>query len=215
MGWGKDSKKAKVIHTNKAKQEIKSCFPHAVRCSTLSRRAGPHHSNRDLGRNSPLFQMSLIPTSSPHLTYWAWCQMVWTIPLVSWGHLTQLCLLPPSHAPQISSAVWPYTGQKRPWLWVNPAHQQQKHPHIINPMFSTNPKHSPILANGKKINYPSWNQHRPLCITIRVKTLYSLYWVLSMDIVEFCLSNLLQTVRNAYIRGNYRNIHCLLSFHDA
>jgi len=42
--------------------------------------------------------------------------------------------------------------QKRPWLCVSTAHQQQKHPCVINTVFSTNPEHGPILATMKTIN---------------------------------------------------------------
>lgn len=36
-----------------------------------------------------------------------------------------------------------------------------------------------------------------------------MYRVLSLDILEFSLNNLLQTVRNVYIRDNYRNIYVI------
>jgi len=42
--------------------------------------------------------------------------------------------------------------EKRPWLCVSTAQQQLKHPCVINTVFSTNAKHSPILATMKKIN---------------------------------------------------------------
>ena len=42
--------------------------------------------------------------------------------------------------------------QKRPGLWVSTAQQQQEHPCVIDIVFSTNPKYSPIPATLKKIN---------------------------------------------------------------
>ena len=54
--------------------------------------------------------------------------------------------------PPASSLVGWGEKQKNPWLCVSPAQQQLKHPCVINTVFSTNPKHSPIQATVKKIN---------------------------------------------------------------
>ena len=79
--------------------------------------------------------------------------MAWNISLVSRGQLSWLCPLPPSCAPPAHSLVGWCEKQKRLWLRASTTAQQSlKHPHIINTVFSTNLKHSPILATMKKIN---------------------------------------------------------------
>jgi len=69
--------------------------------------------------------------------------MVWNVPVVSWGQLCWLCPLPVSCAPP----VYLLEGQC------------EKQAFTIYTVFSTNPKHRPILATMKKINYPIQNQH--------------------------------------------------------
>ena len=78
--------------------------------------------------------------------------MVWTIPLVSWGQMSWLCLLPTSCAPPARLLAGQYEEQTRPGLCVSIAQQYLKHPCIINTVHSTNLKHSSILATMKKIN---------------------------------------------------------------
>ena len=78
--------------------------------------------------------------------------MVWNIPLVSWGQLSQLCSLPVSCTPPAYSLVGWGEKQKKPWLCVSTTQQQLKHPSVINTVFSTNEMHSPILVPMKKIN---------------------------------------------------------------
>ena len=96
---------------------------------------------------SPLFLLL-----HPAFYCWAWCHMAWDMPLLSWGLLCWLCPLPASCAPP---APWPVgwgEKQKRHWLCVSTAQQWLKYPWIINTVFSTYPKHSPILATMKKTN---------------------------------------------------------------
>lgn len=57
--------------------------------------------NSDLGRQ--LLQKSPLPLSSSYFIYWTWCHVIWHIPLITWGHLSCLCLLPTSHALIVSS----------------------------------------------------------------------------------------------------------------
>jgi len=80
--------------------------------------------------------------------------MVWNIPLVSWGQLSQLCPLPTSCAHPASLLVRWCEKQKSPWLSVSTAQRKEKHPCVINIVFSTNPKHNPIQANMEKLTIP-------------------------------------------------------------
>lgn len=94
-----------------------------------------------------------IPHSHPSLPrfiYWAWCHTIWNVTLVSCGHLSCSCLLPTSHVPPVLP-VWQYEKQER--LYESPAQQlgKKKNLYIINHVFSTNLKHSPIPATVKKI----------------------------------------------------------------
>ena len=47
--------------------------------------------------------------NSPQFIYWAWCPMVWNIPLASSGQLPRLCSLPPSCTP----ACWHSMGKRK------------------------------------------------------------------------------------------------------
>ena len=78
--------------------------------------------------------------------------MVWNIPLVSWGQLSQLCPLTTSCAPPAPCWRGGVRSRKGLVLCVSTTQQQLKHPCIINTVSSTNPKHSPIPATMKKIN---------------------------------------------------------------
>lgn len=80
---------------------------------------------------------SSVPSSSPHFTCWAWCHMVWNIPLIIWGHLSWLRLLPASQIPPVSSLTWQYQNIS-----------------VIHALFTTNPKHSPMSATEKKLTLP-------------------------------------------------------------
>ena len=155
MGWVKDSlaHKANAMYTRKAKQRINSLLPigrqgvchlqesRAPRWITVTWEDKCHHSE-----HPPL------PFYSPSFTCWAWCHMVWDIPLVSWGQLSQLYFLPYSCAPPAYSLVSWYEKQKRPWLCGSTAQQYRKHPCVINIVFSTNPEHSLLLAAMNKTN---------------------------------------------------------------
>lgn len=70
--------------------------------------------------------------------------------VVSWGQLSQLSALPASC---VSETTGWHKKQKRPLLCVSTAQQWPKHPCITNTVSRTNPKHGPILATVKKINY--------------------------------------------------------------
>ena len=97
MGWDKDSLvgKAKAMHASKAKPEIRSLlaisrqlFSHrqesrAPACLMVTWEDKCHHSKRPC-----------VLSSFLSFTCWTWHHMVWNIPLVSWGQLSQLCPLP-------------------------------------------------------------------------------------------------------------------------
>lgn len=57
-------------------------------------------------------------TLSPSSPSWAWCHMVWNIPLISWGQLCQLWSLPTSCTPSACCLLVGWCEeQKRPWLF--------------------------------------------------------------------------------------------------
>ena len=153
MGWDKDSLigKAKAAHTSKEKQGIHSPLPigrqvfshpqesRAPSCVMVTWEDKHHRSE-----HPPL-------SFFPSFICWAWCHMVWNIPLVSWGQLSRLCPLPASCAPPASSLVGWGEEQKRPWLCKH-CSAVTKTSLCYQHCFSTNPKHSLILATVKKIN---------------------------------------------------------------
>ena len=120
----------------------------------------------------------------PALYCWTCHHRVWNILLVSWGRLSQLRPLPTSCAPPAYSLAGQCEKKKRPWHCVRTAQQWLKHPCVINTVFSTNPKHSPIQATMKKINpipaktstcvytFPSFQHHSLFCSASQEKAYF-------------------------------------------
>lgn len=83
----------------------------------------------------------------------------WDMPLVSCS---------PSCAPPnflctpsvLSGEDTPSVRHKRPWLCASTAQQKLKCPCVINTVFSTSPKHNPMLSTVNKINFTSHKTHR-------------------------------------------------------
>lgn len=69
--------------------------------------------------------------------------------MVPQGHLSRLCLLPTSHVPQPPRRCGNVRG---PWHSAKAAQQWQNLFCITTTIFSTNPKHSLILASMEKMN---------------------------------------------------------------
>lgn len=93
VSWIKDSlmDKAKAIHTTKAKQIIPSLFPMGWWVfSHLWETRVPSHIMVTWEDKHQDFKCSPVPLFSTHFICWAWCYMVWTIPSVIWGQLSQL-----------------------------------------------------------------------------------------------------------------------------
>lgn len=88
------------------------------------------------------------------ILYWAWCHLVWNIPVTTLGHLSQLCLLPTSHALPTFSQAWSTKPEKVLSLY-KPYAEITKHHNIMSPVFSTNLKHRTIPAFVKTILLPS------------------------------------------------------------
>ena len=108
--------------------------------------------NSYLGRQMHELWMSPLLSSSHSFYCWACSPILWNIPLGGWSQLSQPRPLPTSHAhPAHLLAGW-CEQQKEPWHPVSTAQQQRQHPCVINIVFSTNPKHCPILATLKKFN---------------------------------------------------------------
>ena len=61
---------------------------------------------------------STPPSQLPQCIYWAWCHMVWNIPLASLGQLSWLCPIPASRAPP-AFLLAGHKKLKNPWLSVN------------------------------------------------------------------------------------------------
>lgn len=110
---------------------------------------------------------SLIPTSEQQaVTRWpitthththtlfycsAWHHMVWDVPLVSWGHLSQLHPLPASCA--LPACMLARHGKlKNPWLSVSAAQQPLKHWYVANIILILNSKRNTMSATRKKMN---------------------------------------------------------------
>jgi len=151
LGWDKDSLmgKTEAVQKSKAKQGIQVLLPISRQVLTIPRKAGLHRAQHLLWKTNAITPN--IPLS-PSFYWWAWHHMLWDIPLVSWGHLFQLGLLPISCAPPAYSLAGHCEKQKRPWHNVSAVQQQLKHPCVINTVLDTNPKHSTIQATRKKIN---------------------------------------------------------------
>lgn len=73
---------------------------------------------------------------SPSSVWWVWHHMVWNVPCVNWGLLSQLGLLPTPCAPPVSLLVGWDEEQEKPWLHPSPAQQQQKHPFVTSTVSS-------------------------------------------------------------------------------
>lgn len=82
--------------------------------------------------------LPLLPTSYPDSVCFAWCHMVWNIPWVSQGRLSQLCPFPTTFAPTVPLLEGWGEEQQRPW------HCSHQHACVINTLFNTNPKHNPV-----------------------------------------------------------------------
>jgi len=85
---------------------------------------------------------------------WAWCHMVWNIPLVSLGGLSWLCILPNSCPPPallIGSQGAGRLRDRKSWCCARTVQQQPKHCCIINTILTTNTKHSTTLAVVQKL----------------------------------------------------------------
>lgn len=142
MDSGKDSLMgtSKAMHMSKSKKLI-HCFPFLIH----SMRAGPHHVWWWLGKTNAITPnvLSPFPSSSLHFIYWAWCHMVWNIPLISWGHLSHLCALPFSHEPLVPSQTSQYkkkkNQKKKGEQPVTLYQQRQKHVYVSSTVFITNP----------------------------------------------------------------------------
>lgn len=69
---------------------------------------------------SPLPQprSAALQGSSSQFIYQAWCSMMWDIPLVSSGHLSQLCFLPGSFVNLLTGRAED-KEKKIPWLRIN------------------------------------------------------------------------------------------------
>ena len=154
MGWDKDclTGKAKVAHTSKAKQGIHSLF--SIGRQVFSHLQGsrvPSHATFIWEKECHHSELPHFLVLPPALYCWAW-RMVWIIPLVRRSQLSRLCPLPAACAPPASLLVGWGERQRRPWLCVSTAQQYWKHPCATSTVFSTDPKHSPILATVKEIN---------------------------------------------------------------
>lgn len=122
--------------------------------SHLQESRAQSHINSDLGRQIPYFPTSsslLFPFFPLYSLYTTWCHSVWNIPLVTWGQLSQPCLLQTPCASLAHLLVGWGNRQERSWHCVSTSVQCQKHPCDINAVFSTNPNHSPLLVTMMKI----------------------------------------------------------------
>jgi len=132
-----------------AKQGIHSLLAMAGRCAAIRRRAGLHHASWLLGKtnaSTPDVPPSFIfPQLSIAEHDAVWCRM-------SLGQLSWWCSTPCQLLLHPQPACWWGEEHKRPWLRASTAQQQLKHPCLINAVFHTDPKHSPILATVKKIS---------------------------------------------------------------
>lgn len=82
---------------------------------------------------------------------WAWCFMVWNIPLALWGQLFWLCSLTALCAlPAYSLAD--YEKLESPWLSASTAEQQPNQECAINISLILKLKHSTVPANREKID---------------------------------------------------------------
>lgn len=115
-----------------------------VGVSAISRTPGLHHMEHFLGKKNDI-TLNIPPPFFPPL--YMLCGTIWNG--ISAGVSCPSCL--PS---QLLVHPWPTCNkkQRRAWLCVSTAQQSQKHPRIINAVFSTNLKHSPTPATIKKIN---------------------------------------------------------------
>ena len=123
---------------------FKCATPHCSQCSPL------HCSIFwEAGAWQGMWYTHSMPCSLAQVSmrlFWKWVLLSDTVPSGVPCH-QKTCFSPPAH----SLMGWG-EGQKRPWLCVSPARQQQKLPCSINTVFSTNLKHSPILATMRKMN---------------------------------------------------------------
>lgn len=138
LGRGKDNilGEAKATHTSKAKPGIISLLlmgRHLQESKAQSWIAETWETNA-------VFLHTLHFSFFPLTVYYEHKVMVWNIPLVRWGHLSWLCLLPTSCVLSASFALWKHCSTIT------------KTSLCYQPVSSRNPKHSPIPATRKKIN---------------------------------------------------------------
>ena len=85
---------------------------------------------------------------------WAWCHTAWEIPLVSWGELSQLWLLPSLSPPTPGYSLRGQSEkQRKHWCCAGTVQQYLKHWCVISTVLVTNLKPSNIWAAMKEINF--------------------------------------------------------------
>lgn len=118
----RDCYKPHLISQTKWNKELISHFPLQAGAQPSTGRQGSITCNvtweGSLTPNIPAFP-------SPSFLCWAWHQMVWDIPWVSWGQLFWLCPLSSPCAPR--PPHWWGKEQNKPWLSVSTAQQPWKH----------------------------------------------------------------------------------------
>lgn len=150
----KFNRKTKSMHTNKAKQGILSLLPtcrqvfrHLQKSRALS------HVNWTWINKCHHSKHPPFPPSLTCFIYRAQCHNVWKNPLDQFESPVPAVSPPNSQASPTSLPAQQYKRKKRSWLCVSKVQQQQKHLCIIKPVFSKKPKHSPMPATVKKINF--------------------------------------------------------------
>lgn len=97
--------KAKAVHVEKNKEWI-HCSHGQAGVQLSPGEQGPVTRNSDWeDKCHHSMCSSLLSSLSLHLTCWAWCHMIWNIPLIHLGHLFCLCLLLCTLSPLTSMAV--------------------------------------------------------------------------------------------------------------
>ena len=109
VGWDKDRLigKAKAMFTNKAKQRIHSPLPIIGQVLTHLQGSRVLLCILFTWEDKCYHPESVTPFLflSPSFICWAQQHMVWNVPLVSWGQLSQLCLLSTPCAPPAYSLL--------------------------------------------------------------------------------------------------------------
>lgn len=153
LSWDKGSLtgKAKALRTSKAKQGVYSLFPIGRQVFRLIQESKTPWVMVIWEDRQHNFEIPPPSTSFSHLLSWAQCHVIWDIPWVSWGRLSQLCFLPNlvHHSLLTEGAEWE-TEQTLALCthWSATA----KTAYVINTGLVTNPKHSTSWATMKKFN---------------------------------------------------------------